>query len=423
MKLSNQPYKGCFDYLPKDFTKLKYIFDKWREVCIKCGFEEYLTPVLEYAEIYEAKSGEDIKKELYILTDNGGRRLALRPEMTPSVTRLVTQIYGGAPKPLKYFSIANFFRGERPQKGRYREFWQLNADIFGSESIYSDLEILQMALEIMLSFNAPKDSFKLRLNNRILIDYLLLELLGIDEVEKKNEVVRKMDKYKKLSAEEFIKGLIDINLNEKQIEILQNWMQYDLTKLQELYPEIASNDGFKQTVFLLDQLKSLGYEGFFEYSSELIRGFDYYDGMIFEVFDMNPEFQRSLFGGGRYNGLAELFGNQKIPAVGFAPGNPISLFLDNWNLWPDFEEVNNYYLPILAEEMVDDTLILAKYIRDSGKNVLVSDEVLTVGKGLAVANKLNYNNVIIYGPDEKSKKIYKLKNMLSGVEEEFSYDS
>ncbi|HXW00588.1 MAG TPA: ATP phosphoribosyltransferase regulatory subunit, partial [Anaerolineae bacterium] len=163
-KLSNQPVKGASDWLPEEFAVRRYIFDTWRKINQQFGYEEYLTPIFESAEIYRAKSGEDIGgKELMVITDPAGRELAIRPEMTPSVTRMVTKFYRQAPKPLRLFSIANFWRNEKPQRGRNREFWQLNTDIFGSKAMAADLEILQLALQIMLAFNPPKGSFTLYL--------------------------------------------------------------------------------------------------------------------------------------------------------------------------------------------------------------------------------------------------------------------
>lgn len=414
-KLSNIPYKGTNDYFPTDFQKLQYIFSIWREICLKYGYKEYLTPVLERSEIYEEKSGEDIKRELFTLTDSGERRLSLRPEMTPSVTRMVTRIYGKEIKPLKLFSIANFFRGERPQKGRDREFWQLNVDIFGEQSILADLEILMMALDIMFAFGAPESSFILKLNNRKLINFLFDEVLKVEDQSLKIEVTRKMDKFQKLPREEFENSLREIGLKDPQVRSTVIWMTFSLDQLEMEFPKITASEGYQETKFLLDQLKKLGYEEFVTYNADLIRGFDYYDGSIFEVFDLNPDFSRSVFGGGRYNGLAELFGSQKIPAVGFAPGSPISIFLDNWNLWPDFsKEGHVYFLPILQEEDLDKILSLTSKLRHAGLKIETSSEIMSLTKALSYANKKGLKDVIIYGSDEIKFGCYKVKNMDTG---------
>ena len=163
--ISVNPYKGTKDFYPKDQLIQNFIFDKWKKVALSHGFEEYQTPIIEPSEIYEAKSGDDVgNKELFTFLDLAERKICLRPEMTPSVTRIVAAKYKEFPKPIKYFSIGSFYRNERPQKGRNREFWQINADIFGDSSIYSDVEILLLALNIMKEFQAPKNSFKIGLH-------------------------------------------------------------------------------------------------------------------------------------------------------------------------------------------------------------------------------------------------------------------
>ncbi|MFA5024624.1 MAG: ATP phosphoribosyltransferase regulatory subunit, partial [Patescibacteria group bacterium] len=224
--LSNQEPKGTADWLPEEFLIRKYIFDSWRKICLRYGFEEYLTPLVESADIYRAKSGEDIGgKELVTFNDLGGRELSIRPEMTPSVMRMVTKVYGSSPKPLKYFSIANFMRNEKPQRGRNREFWQLNCDIFGSDELSADVEILQLSLDLMLEFDPPQDSFVLALNNRRLID-AVLELSGAAKLKEaeKLTVVRTLDKWAKLSREDIKMRLEQSGLKVASIMILEKFM-------------------------------------------------------------------------------------------------------------------------------------------------------------------------------------------------------
>jgi histidyl-tRNA synthetase len=418
-KIDNLPYKGCNDYFPEDFQKLQYIFTKWREVATKYGYREYLTPVIEKAEVYEAKSGEDIKKELYTFTDHGGRRLSLRPEMTPSVTRLVTRVYGQETKPMRLFSIANFFRGERPQKGRNREFWQLNADIFGDSSITADLEILMMAIDMLLVFNPPQDSFVLKLNNRKLIEYLFSEILKIDDLDLKVEVTRKMDKYTKLSREEFERELDQIGLDAKQVKNVVIWMTFTFDQLETEFADITQNQGYQELKFILNTLEKISYTKYVTYGADLIRGFDYYDGSIFEIFDQSGEFSKSLFGGGRYNGLAKIFGSENIPAVGFAPGDvATSIFLDTWKLWPNFKhEENTYYFPLLLEENIENALLLAQELRGKGVKIEMGTTTSNISKAFTYANKKGYNFMIILGTEELKNNLYKIKNMQTGKEE------
>lgn len=424
-KLSNQEPKGTSDWLPEEFLIRKYIFDSWRRVCLRYGFEEYLTPLVENADIYRAKSGEDIGgKELVTFTDLGGRELSIRPEMTPSVTRMVTKIYAASPKPLKYFSIANFMRNEKPQRGRNREFWQLNCDIFGSDSLASDIEVLQLALDIMLEFDPPQDSFSLFINNRKLID-AVLDLSGASDLtaEKKTAVVRTLDKWDKLDKAAIQDRLAGAGLDEAAQLVIGKFMaSRSLEELNNSLPGINDNIGFKELAIVMSALDNLGYGELIAFNPAVIRGFDYYDGLVFEVFDKHPDNNRAMFGGGRYNGLAEIFGEKNFPAVGFAPGDETTrLFLESWKLTDKISATapDKYYLPLLSAALVAETNRLAKELRGQGKNVLTGPEEQKVGKALEFANKKNISQVVILGEDEAAKGIYKIKNMASGAEREF----
>ncbi len=415
MKISNLPPKGTRDWDPVEFKKRKYIFDKWRDVCLRFGYSEYLTPLIENSEVYRAKSGEDVGgSELTTFKDRGGREMAIRPEMTPSVTRLVTKTYESSPKPLRLFSIANFFRNENPQRGRNREFWQLNADIFGSDSIYSDIEVLQLAIELMLSFNPPQNSFKVRLNNRKLLD-LILDTIGLKDKQLTVEVVRLLDKWAKLEKKDIMDKLLSLGMSSKSVKVLTKFMNSKtIQELDNELPQLKDNDGLNEIKEIMSILDSLGYSEWVEFNPTVIRGFDYYNGMIFEVFDNNPENNRAMFGGGRYNGLSEIFGFTPFPSVGFAPGDETTkLFLDSWNLFPEFSD-DIYYLPILSSDLYVKSLTLSKKLRSEGFNVLVGVEEQNISKALSFANKIKASNVVIFGSLEASKGIYSIKNLTTG---------
>jgi histidyl-tRNA synthetase len=416
VKLSNQEPKGTSDWLPGEFAIRQYIFNTWRRVCRSYGFQEYLTPLVESAEIYRAKSGEDIGgKELVTFTDLGGRELCIRPEMTPSITRLVSKIYASSPKPLKFFSIANFMRNEKPQRGRNREFWQLNCDIFGSASLAADLEILQLSLDVMKAFGAPPESYTLRLNSRRLLDNLL-PIFGV-KISESALVFRILDKFEKLSLEEFKRRLEELKINKKSADLLADFMSGNN---QEVLTEALNNNkdlqAAKQEIdFVLNQLQALGYTQI-KFDPALIRGFDYYDGLVFEVFDNHADNRRALFGGGRYNGLAQLFGTESFPAVGVAPGDETTkLFLESWDLLPKIND-ERYYFPLLSGDLLSDSQLLASKLRQEGKEVLFAFEPQRPGKALEFANKQGIAKVIIYGPEEKLAKQYKIKDMESGEE-------
>jgi histidyl-tRNA synthetase len=419
--IANTPPKGTADWFPEELTVRKYIFDTWRKVCTSFGYQEYLSPLLENADIYKAKSGEDVGgTELMTFVDRAGRELAIRPEMTPSVTRMVTQIYDSTPKPIRYFSIANFYRNQKPQRGRNREFWQLNYDLFGSDNVQADIEILQIAIEIMLAFNAPEGAFTLFLNNRKLIDTILNDLAKIDE-KQRQDVVRILDKWDKLSKEAVDEVLTEMGLNNEQIEVLRKFM--NATSENELlasFPELKEDEGLTQVQQMTSTLKELGYEKLFKFQPNIIRGFDYYDGMVFEVFDNHPANKRSLFGGGRYNGLASIFGKDSFPATGCAPGDETTkLFLESWDLIDgilESAETNNIFLPLLDKSLKAENSKLAFKLRKDGENVVQNFEVMKFGKALSYADKNNFSKVAIIGEQEKEKGIYKIKDMKTGEE-------
>lgn len=423
--LSKQEPKGTSDWLPDEFCVRKYIFDTWRRVCLRYGFEEYLTPLVESADIYRAKSGEDIGgKELVTFQDLGGRDLSIRPEMTPSVTRLVSKIYASNPKPIKYFSIANFMRNEKPQRGRNREFWQLNCDIFGSNNLSADIEAMQLAIDIMLEFDAPVDSFVLAINSRRLIDGVL-DLCGASRLEaaSKAEVVRTLDKWHKLSAAALKERLRESGLNKEAVLVLEQFMKSrSLEELADYLPALKNNPGFLEVVKASETLGKLGYGDLITFDPTVIRGFDYYDGLVFEVFDKHPDNNRALFGGGRYNGLAEIFGEKNFPAVGFAPGDETTkLFLESWGLLNKIENCRKekYYLPLLDDSLREDIGLLAKKLRSRDWDVLAGLEVQKIGKALDFADKKKIGKVVICGQDEINRQIFKVKDMSSGQEKEY----
>jgi len=400
-KLSNQPYRGTTDLFDQELKKRQYIFNIWRQTCLSFGFQEYLTPLLEPAVIYETKSGEDVgKKELYTLTDLGGRRLAIRPEMTPSVIRLVSRLYPSSPKPLRLFSIANFMRNERPQKGRSREFWQLNADIFGSESNLSDTETISLALSIMNNFKAPANSFSLHINDRRLVDQVLTDIIGLKKAQL-SAISRILDKFGKLSRSDFTKTLTDLSLDSQQIDTIISFLESDANNLINNFPKLKDNPGYQNIVQLIGNLKQVPLAESVIFQPSIIRGLDYYDGMVFEVFDNHPENKRSLFGGGRYNGMADLFGGQPIPAVGFAPGDiTTKLFLEQNNLFPQDQSPISIFLPVLEEKLTQDTFSLASQLRNLNLPVTTSTEVTPLTKALQQANKQNFSFIIILGEKE-----------------------
>lgn len=423
--LSTQPAKWTQDRYPQEFQIRKYIFDSWRKVCLKFWYQEYLWPLVENAEIRKAKSGEDVWwSELTMITNREWKisELALRPEMTPTVTRMVAKNYAQLPKPIRYFSIANFYRNERPQRGRNREFRQLNVDMFGSDSIYADVEILTLAISLMLEFNPPKWSWKLNINNRFIIDSILSEIWLSGDI--KQETVRLMDKREKLPQEAISEILLEKWLNQNQVNMLVEYMNSStIQDLIKKFPSIQDSKWIQQTNFIIQSLNNLWYSEYLEFKPSLIRWFDYYDGVVFEIFDTHPDNKRALFGGWRYNWLSKIFIKDDIPAVWFAPGDETTkLFLESRWLIDSIlnkTQIEKIYIPVLEDSLQDEVFKLAMNFRNYWKNVITGLETQKMIKAIQYADKQDYKFIVIFGEEEKEKWIYKAKNLKSWKEKEF----
>jgi len=405
-KLSTNPYKGARDFFPADKQIENYIFNTWRKVCESYGFEEYDGPFLENFEIYEAKSGDElVNEQTYTFTDKGNRKVAIRPEMTPTVSRMVASQYQQLAKPIKWFSIANFYRYEKPQRGRLREFYQLNADIFGVDSITADFEILSLNRSIMNAFKASPNMYEVKINNRKFIDFILKEC-AITDKKTKTKILKAIDTKDKISDFAFQNMLLNSGITAKTKEKLISLLSLNINDLKTI-----NNQGAKELVQLFKLLKLAKIDDNIVFDPYTVRGLAYYDGTIFEQKDLNPKNGRSMFGGGRYNGLVGLFINRKVPATGFAQGDiPIRLFLESWNLLPSFKNSTNYLVTIFPSSdlmFFEKSQEIANKLRQEGKNVEVYLNTNTsLSKQIKYASKKGIKNVIIVGPDEIKKGTY-----------------
>lgn len=315
-KLSTDAYKGVRDFFPEDMAVQDYIFGVWKKTVESFGYERYDASVLEPAELYKAKSGEEIVNEqTYTFADRGKREVTLRPEMTPTVARMVAGKRRELAFPLRWYSIPNLFRYEQPQRGRVREHWQLNADMFGVDSIEADVEIISLAYQTMKNFGAKDGDFMIKISNRVWLDkwfeWLALELGDADETERKKKVLFKLLDIKEKQPERFAEGLKEIRSDLTPDLVLGKQIDWDA---------IEKNLDVKAKSFI-EKLKATGINNAKIDLTAVVRGFDYYTGMVFEIFDTDPANRRSLFGGGRYDDLTSLFGGDKVPAVGFGMGD------------------------------------------------------------------------------------------------------
>jgi histidyl-tRNA synthetase len=418
MSLSTQPYKGSRDFYPADKRVLDYIFSIWRKSCLSYGYEQYDAPLIEPAELYVSKSSSEIVNEqTYIFTDRGKREVVIRPEMTPSVSRMVAAKRQELAYPLRLFSTPNVWRYERPQRGRLREHWQLNADLFGLDGLNGDYEIIMLADTIMQNFGASRESYNIKISSRKLVNYLLADYLKLEEVERLS-LIRLIDKRDKMSQESFTESLSttlsgtsaqDSQITDRLIEIL------NIKSLHSLPEIVKEHSSFKEIVQLEDMLNSSGVTNA-GFDISLMRGFDYYTDIVFEVFDTDPSNNRSLFGGGRYDGLVGLFGVEPLPTVGFGMGDvTIRDFLETHKLLPELSsEIDAVVIPI-GINIVNIQGIL-KTLRDDGARLAVDSSDKKIDKKIKNASKMGVKHVVFIGQDELVSKVFKVKNLETGEE-------
>ena len=414
-KLNKEPYKGVRDFYPEDKARQNFIFDAWRKVTESFGYEEMDASILEPTELFESKTGEEIiNEQTYTFSDRGGRRVTLRPEMTPTVARMIAQKKRELSFPVRWYSIANFFRYERPQKGRLREFFQINCDLFGGSGPSADFEIINLAYSLIKEFGVNDSSFEIRFNNRKFINFLMTDYFSLDEKStyRLTKVLDKKNKVRPLEFAEQVKIILDKRSSEF-LEII------DITNVSELasYNErLAQNEGIKEMVALFEKMDQAGIKNY-RYEPTLTRGLDYYTGIVFEFYDTGKENTRSLFGGGRYDNLLEIFGEEALPTIGFAVGDVTMIdFLETYNLLPKTKSKTHLFICTLDEKFIDDANDLAVKLRKNGLNVAINLSAKKVGDQIALSSKKNIPFVICVGENEVSSGEYKLKNLESGEE-------
>lgn len=418
--LSSQPYKGSRDYYPEDKRLQNYIFSTWKKVVTSFGYEEYGAPLLEPLEVYAAKSGQElVSEQTYTFMDRGGRTVAIRPEMTPSISRMIAERRQEMAYPARLFSIANFMRYERPQKGREREFWQLNADIFGVDGSTSEAEIIIMASKIMKAFGATDKMFTIKINNRKLINFMMSQYLGLDAAQAQL-MVKLFDRRTKISEEDFrfqaeeVFGSQDTLEGMKRVAALLS-----VQTVSDLPPEIRESSISSEIEELFKLLEQSGVKNAV-FDVSLMRGLDYYTGTVFEVFDTDPENNRSLFGGGRYDGLVGMFGAEPISAVGIAPGlSTTELFLKTHDLVPELPSSTEIYLIGLGDTK-SKINNFANELREEGVKVEVDITDRKIDKQIKTAVKKRIPFIIFVGPEEVSSRVYPLKNILTSEEQKLS---
>lgn len=423
MALSTQPYKGARDFYPEDKRVQKYMFSVLRRVSERFGYQEYDSPIVEPIEIYMSKTSEEIVVEqTFVFTDRGGRTVTLRPEMTPSVSRMVAARRQGLAYPLRWYSIPNLWRYERPQAGRQREHWQLNVDIFGVAGIEADHEIILLADKILKEFGAKPDSYTIRVNSRQLLNWFLLENFHFDQSQIQ-PLARLIDKLDKISEKEFkLTASSLLSPAQLQNDVLSQLLELIKVKtLGELPLAVQQHPAAKQLQQLISLLIASGVQSAV-FDPSLMRGFDYYTDIVFEVYDNNPENSRSMFGGGRYDALVGAFGVEPVPTVGFGMGDvTLQIFLEGHKLMPKFEPETDATVVLIGNVYESSQQILAD-LRKEGLRLAVDTSGRKVDAQLKSAVKSNVPYVIFIGEHEIAARRFKLKDLRSGEEKELSLE-
>lgn len=418
-----QSLPGFRDFYPEDLAKRTHLFRLWRRTAAAFGFAEYDTPVLEPLDLYRAKSGDEIEGQLFSFTDKGGREVALRPEMTPSVCRLVGARANALKRPIKWFSIAEFYRYERMQKGRGRCFHQLNADIFGESGPEAEIELIALLVECMRAFGLTEKDFTVRLSDRTLwLHYL--GALGLDE-PRIRALLGAVDKHERGGEEAFKPyeeafGRIPQEIKAKVLAFLSIRSFPDLERaLGGAGASAALGERLAQWRTLLGGLEAMGLGAYVQVDLGVVRGLAYYTGFVFEAFDRKGEL-RALAGGGRYDDLVGKLGGTPLPAVGFAIGDmTFSLLLEQRGLAPAVVQAADIYCILGGAAERRAAFADIGRLRASGYRVEYPLREVAFGKQFKAAAEAGAKIALIYGGDELARGVVKMRDMVDRSEREF----
>ncbi|MEZ4873438.1 MAG: histidine--tRNA ligase [Bdellovibrionales bacterium] len=410
MALSTKPYKGTRDFYPEDMYVQKWMFENIAKTVEGFGYQPYDGPMLEPFELYAAKSGQEIvEKQLYWFTDRGERKVAIRPEMTPTMARMVAGKVMELPKPVRWYSIPNLWRYERPQRGRLREHWQLNVDVLGGDNLFADAEILKLAHAVIAGFGG-EDKIRIAINNRKLINHVFKNLLKLD-ADAALKASKAVDARDKIGEEAYLKLLAEAGLNSDQTSTMENFFKSDL----ETVCSDFDCEGARELNELFSVLKDDAISSVLKLEPQIMRGLDYYTGTVFEVYDVSPENNRAMFGGGRYDNLIGLFGNQQLSGVGFGMGDvTLRNFLESHNLLPELKSHLDVFFVTANRDAVIQSEKLASDLRKLGIKCASSLSTAKFNQQLKQANKLNAKIAVIIGESELENQQLTLKDLVKG---------
>ncbi|NBX17315.1 MAG: histidine--tRNA ligase [Proteobacteria bacterium] len=416
--LSTQGYRGTRDFYPELQRLRSWMYGHIKNVLEGYGYEEYDGPILEPLELYASKSSEEIVSEqLYSFDDRGGRKVGIRPEMTPTLARMVASRAKELVRPIRWYSIPTCMRYERPQRGRLREFDQLNVDVFGGTPLDEDIEVLLTCHDLMVRLGAKPSDFEIKINHRGLVDDLLFGVLNLN-TSQKSAILRLLDKKDKLSAEAFREEAGKLWLSGTDIEKLEQFMSQPLSELRPLMGDKTTHlDALSER---LACLQSVIPAECIRFDASIMRGFDYYTGLVFEIYDKHPDNRRALFGGGRYDNLVGAFGTDPLAGIGYGVSDVSLLnFLEVHNLTPVLSKKTEVAVIRFSEADRPAALALSRTLRELGLNVETTLSAAKFGKQIQWAERTGAKAVVFRGEDELKNGTFACKWLATGVQEIF----
>ena len=414
-----QGVRGTRDFYPEDMRLRNWLFDNFDDAALLHGFQEYDAPVLESEELYTRKQGEEITQQLYNFKDKGDRKVALRPEMTPSLARMVMSRAGVLPMPIKWYSIPQCWRYERTQRGRGREHYQWNVDIWGTDAISADAELISVLVTFFKSVGLTEEDLVIKMSSRKVLEEVLGSLgLEGDIFAKTCIIVDKMDK---LPADVVSEQLGDLGLEKSAIQTIQSILVIkDMNSLEETLGKESA--AVTELTSLFSALEAYGISGWIEFDASIVRGVAYYTGPVFEAHDRAGEL-RAICGGGRYDKLLSTLGGKDLPATGFGFGDMVIMeLLAEKGLVPELIGGVDDVVISLSPELRNAAMSVATSLRSTGKSVDLVLEDKRLKWAFKHAERSGAQRLVMVMPDEWKEGKVKIKDLESGEEVEVSVD-
>ncbi|MFX1236719.1 MAG: histidine--tRNA ligase [Promethearchaeota archaeon] len=420
-KFSKEPLRGMKDFYPSDMRKVKWIEGIVNDIAEVYNYEEFEAPLMEPIEIFAAKSSEElVNEQSFVVEKKKGGKLILRPELTPSLARMVARKKQEIKKPIRWYSIPTCYRYERPQRGRMRSFRQVNFDILDESSLYAELEMFQIIIDILTSFGATSKQFQIYYNNRRFVDAVCEIMLEVPE-EDMPKIYKIIDKSEKMDEQEFIKFLKDSFEEDKIIKGITNLKKADsldcvINTFEEIPEAFYASEGYKQIKLLETLIAENEINNYCSFNFSVVRGLDYYTGTVFEVFDTGGENNRAISGGGRYDDLLSLFSSEKLSGVGFGMGVlMLSLFLETYDLIPDYIGEKDYtdtiYIASINNKVSSYALKISKLLREEDLPCIVDYRFSNLKNQISRANDIGVLILLILGSKEMELNKVTIKNM------------